>query len=54
MEVQCGFAVKQEIDGHKIEEVQGYFKGTKIKKGGLSWQRDQRFTNVVFAVILLK
>jgi Fe2+ or Zn2+ uptake regulation protein len=27
VEVQCGFAVKQEIDGHKIEEVQGYFKG---------------------------
>jgi len=27
VEVQCGFAAKQEINGHKIEEVQGYFKG---------------------------
>lgn len=27
VDVQCGIAAKREIDGHKIEEVQGYFKG---------------------------
>jgi len=27
VDVQCSFAVKKEIEGHKIEDVQGYFKG---------------------------
>ncbi len=27
VDVKCGFAEKLEIYGHKIEEVQGYFKG---------------------------
>jgi Fur family transcriptional regulator, peroxide stress response regulator len=27
IEVQCGVAARQEIDGHKVDEVHGYFRG---------------------------
>ncbi len=35
--VNCATAQRQEVDGHRIDEVHGYFKGTCkkcIKKGG--------------------
>ena len=39
VEVKCGFAEKREIYGHRIEEVQGYFRG--VCKGCLEEEKDE-------------